>query len=53
MDTIDEVVSTVVDHLGGTANSRAVAGEPLVVGDTTLVVLSTLEHRDGRRRWGR
>jgi uncharacterized spore protein YtfJ len=42
MNTIDEVVNTVVDHLGGTENSRAVAGEPLVVGDTTRVVLSTL-----------
>lgn len=39
---IDHMVSTVVSHLSDAANAGAVAGEPIELGDVTLVVLSTL-----------
>ncbi len=42
MDSIDQMVTAVLSHLGGTATSSAVAGEPIQLGEVTLVVLSTL-----------
>lgn len=40
METIQKLVDVVVDHLGTAATSGAVSGQPIVVGDVTLVVLS-------------
>lgn len=40
MDSIDQMVGTVLAHLGNKATSGAVAGAPFKVGDVTLVVLS-------------
>lgn len=42
MESIDHMVGAVLSHLSESATSRAVAGEPIKVGDVTLVVLSTL-----------
>lgn len=42
MDSIDRMVGTVLSHLSDTATSGSVAGEPFVVGEVTLVVLSML-----------
>lgn len=42
MESIDGMVGAVLAHLGDKATSGAVAGEPIKVGDVTLVVLSTL-----------
>lgn len=42
MEAIDHLVGVVVDHLGATVNSRTISGEPIKVGDVTLVVLSML-----------
>lgn len=42
MESIDRMVNSVVEHLGGTVNSRTVAGEPVKIGDVTFVVLSML-----------
>ncbi|MBX2801872.1 MAG: hypothetical protein KTR31_29605 [Myxococcales bacterium] len=42
MQSIDQLVQSVVSHLSEAASSSAVAGEPIRVGDVTLVVLSTL-----------
>jgi uncharacterized spore protein YtfJ len=42
MEDIDSMVDKVVSRLSHSANSGAVAGEPIVFGDVTLVVLSTL-----------
>lgn len=42
MESIDAMVGAVLAHLGDKATSGAVAGEPIKVGDVTLVVLSML-----------
>ncbi len=42
MKSIEHMVSTVVGHLGDISSSGAISGEPIVVGDVTLVVLSML-----------
>ncbi len=40
MEDIEKMVGTVVDHLGSAANSGTVAGEPIKLGDVTIVILS-------------
>ena len=40
MEDIEKMVGTVVDHLGSAANSGAVAGEPIKLGEVTIVILS-------------
>ena len=42
MEAIDQMVATVVNHLGSAAQSGAVAGAPIKLGEITLVVLSTI-----------
>ncbi len=42
MDSIDNMVGNVVSHLSDAATSGAIAGEPIQLGDVTLVVLSQL-----------
>jgi uncharacterized spore protein YtfJ len=42
MESVQQMVNVVMDHLGGTVNSRTVAGDHVQIGDATLVVLSML-----------
>lgn len=42
MESIEDLVSTVVSHVSDAASSRAVAGDPIQLGEITIVVLSTL-----------
>jgi len=42
MDAIEQTMDAVIDHLGTAAQSGAVSGTPIQVGDLTLVVLSTI-----------
>ncbi len=42
MESIDHMVGSVVSRLSEAASSKAVAGEPIQLGDVTLVVLSML-----------
>ena len=42
MDSINQIVGAVLAHLGDKASSGTVVGEPMKVGDVTLVVLSML-----------
>ncbi len=40
MEAIEQMVGQVVDHLGSAANSGTVSGDPIKLGDVTLVILS-------------
>lgn len=42
MDNIDTMVGSVLSHLSSAANSSVIAGDPIELGEVTLVVLSTL-----------
>lgn len=42
MDAIERVVGSVMEHLSSAARSGAVAGEPIKLGEVTLVVLSMI-----------
>lgn len=42
MESIDHMVGTVVSHLSDVATSGAIAGEPIQLGEVTIVVLSML-----------
>lgn len=42
MDSIDQMVGAVLGHVGDKATSSVVVGEPIKVGDVTVVVLSML-----------
>lgn len=42
MSSIDDMVNSVVGHLAKSASSKTVAGDPIQLGEVTLVVLSIL-----------